>query len=154
MLFDLCKDFSLFYQDQGITHLAPLSLLSLGPGTALTVVTAHLPPISLRVNQFHAALCRTGKHAPWESSEAVTKLSSCMLWLSVSKARLVQSPMQTFFLALMCPSHCTRSHSGKKLQSLLSAFQLSVKNPSARSGGCDENVHSSFLYFTSYYWQV
>lgn len=43
-------------------------------------------------------------------------LSSCMLWLSVSKARLVQSPMQTFFLALMCPSRCTRSHSGKKVK--------------------------------------
>lgn len=78
ILFHLCKDFSLFHQDQGITHLTPMSLLSWVQGQP----SERVPRCS----------CGTGKHAPWESSEAVTMLSSSLLWMFLSPPLLGKIP--------------------------------------------------------------
>ena len=90
MLFDLCKDFSLFYQDQGIRHLAPMSLLRLGPETALAA--GCCPPAShFSASKTLSCCCGTGKHGPWKSSKTVTMWSSCLLWKSILKQGLCKT---------------------------------------------------------------
>lgn len=95
MLFDLCMDFSLSCQDQGITFHTKISLEG-GQGQPSWGVTAHLPPISLGVKHLHAAALGQGS-MPLEEDQRLMMLSSCLFWMFISKVRLIQNPFRSFF---------------------------------------------------------
>lgn len=52
----------------------------------------------------------------FEEVQRLTMLSSCCLWMSIYKARLIHNPFQSFFLGLMCPTCDVVSPSDKVIQ--------------------------------------
>lgn len=150
MLFDLCKDFLLFHQDQGIIYLTSMPSLSLGPGTNLGA--GHCPSASHTLESKTVSCCcgGRGKHDPWENSEA--QIHVCFKCL--------------FLMQDLCKNQYPLSNSGvpqplckvtqwQKVTEVFyqpSSSQSITPLPGLVVGGV--HIHSSLFCYLRYYCQV
>lgn len=97
----------------GIIYFTPKTFLR-ETGTALT--GGHCPSASCFLRMKLMLLFWDRETCTLEEVQRLTVLSSCHLWMSIYKARLIHNPFQSFFLGLMCPSCDVVSPSDKVIQ--------------------------------------